>query len=149
MITVNFKEIDAVEDASLKYAVIVSKYKNQWVFCKHKDRNTWEVPGGHREPNEDILATAKRELWEETGAKIYSLTPICVYSIQSSSGNTFQEGDGLLCFADIETFSPLPQSEIELIDFFEEVPTELTYPQVHPFLFKKVQNSLKSQLISK
>jgi len=38
------------------------------VFCKHKDRDTFEFPGGHREKDEKIEETAKRELWEETGA---------------------------------------------------------------------------------
>jgi 8-oxo-dGTP diphosphatase len=49
------------------------KTQNKFVFCKHKDRDTWEIPGGHREkfPDgnwENIIATAKREMHEETGA---------------------------------------------------------------------------------
>ena len=51
---------DTVEDEKLRFAVIVAKTNGQYVFCKHKERNTLEVPGGHREPGEDILATAKR-----------------------------------------------------------------------------------------
>ena len=72
---------DTVEDSLLKFAVIVTKTNGKWVFCKHKDRDTLEVPGGHREPNEDILDTAKRELIEETGAIDFNLNPICVYSV--------------------------------------------------------------------
>ena len=34
----------------------------KWVFCKHKERDTFEVHGGHREFGEDIIETAKREL---------------------------------------------------------------------------------------
>ena len=34
----------------LKFAVIISKTDNKWVFCKHKERETYEIPGGHREP---------------------------------------------------------------------------------------------------
>ena len=49
------------EDILLKFAVIVSKANGRWVFCKHKERNTYEVPGGHREDGETILETAKRE----------------------------------------------------------------------------------------
>ena len=26
----------------------------KWVFCRHKERNTWEIPGGHREMGEAI-----------------------------------------------------------------------------------------------
>ena len=39
------KFCENVEDELLKFAVIISKTQNQYVFCKHKDRDTWEVPG--------------------------------------------------------------------------------------------------------
>ena len=76
---VNF--YDKIEDELLKFAVIISKHNGKWVFCKHKERNTYEIPGGHREPNEDILETARRELREETGALLFDIAPICVYSV--------------------------------------------------------------------
>ena len=75
---VNFYE--QVDDKLLKFAVIISKHNGQWVFCKHKDRSTYEIPGGHRESNEEIIQTAKRELYEETGALQFDIFPICVYS---------------------------------------------------------------------
>ena len=43
-------------------SVIISRAQNKYVFCKHRSRDTWEVPGGHREAGENILDTAKREL---------------------------------------------------------------------------------------
>ena len=43
---VNFYE--NTDDSLLKFAVIISKHNEKWVFCKHKNRNTYEVPGGHR-----------------------------------------------------------------------------------------------------
>ena len=51
----------------IKYVIIVARYKDSFVFCKHKDRTTYELPGGHVEEHEDILTAAKRELEEETG----------------------------------------------------------------------------------
>lgn len=66
MVEVNFYE--QVSDELLKFAVIISKTDGKWVFCKHKERDTYEVPGGHREIGENVLETAKRELKEETGA---------------------------------------------------------------------------------
>ena len=62
------KFYDNVSDELLKFAVIISKTNGKWVFCKHKERETYEVPGGRREVGESILETAKRELVEETGA---------------------------------------------------------------------------------
>ena len=43
------KFYDEVDDRYLKFAVIIAKSDNKWVFCKHKERDTFEVPGGHRE----------------------------------------------------------------------------------------------------
>ena len=75
------KFYDTADDSLLKFAVIISKSDNKWVFCKHKERNTLEVPGGHREHGESILDTAKRELYEETGAVVYTIEPVCIYSV--------------------------------------------------------------------
>ena len=58
---VNF--YDSIEDSRLRFAVILAKTEGKWVFCKHRERDTYEVPGGHREPGESILETAKRELY--------------------------------------------------------------------------------------
>ena len=43
------KFYDTVNDELLKFAVIISQSNGKWVFCKHKERDTYEVPGGHRE----------------------------------------------------------------------------------------------------
>ncbi len=53
MLTVNF--YNEIEDALLKFAVIVSRAHGKWVFCKHKERSTYECPGGRREESESIL----------------------------------------------------------------------------------------------
>ena len=58
------------DDSLLRFAVICARYQNQWLLVRHRERRTWECPGGHREPGEDIDATARRELWEETGALV-------------------------------------------------------------------------------
>ena len=55
---VEVKFYDNVADEFLKFAVIISKTDNKWVFCKHKERETYEIPGGHREPGESVLETA-------------------------------------------------------------------------------------------
>lgn len=150
---------DRVEDSLLRFAVIIAKSGDQWVFCKHRERDTYEVPGGHREPGEDIEAAARRELYEETGALVYTLTPICVYSVSDSEEpdgresldvshpNTDQrnitgqpvicrseESFGMLYFARIESFEPELHSEIEKIILTEELPDQWTYPEIQPKL---------------
>ena len=37
------KFYEKVDDEKLLFAVIVAKYKEQWVFCKHKQRNSYEL----------------------------------------------------------------------------------------------------------
>lgn len=96
------KFYDTVEDELLKFAVIISKSNGKWVFCKHKERNTFEFPGGHRENKEDIFDTAKRELYEETGATEFTIKPICVYSVTTDKNFNGKETFGMLYYADIK-----------------------------------------------
>lgn len=136
MMGVNF--YDKTEDNLLKFAVIVSKSDGKWVFCKHKSRNTLEVPGGHREPNENIIDTARRELVEETGAIDFDLKPVCVYSVTNKNNSDGEETFGLLCYAEIHSFGEI-HSEIEKIIITDELPTNWTYPSIQPFLIKELE----------
>lgn len=134
------KFYDSVADELLKFAVVVSRYDGKWVFCKHKERDTYEVPGGHREADEDILDTAKRELQEETGAVKFSIEPVCVYSVTGKNrvNDTGEETFGLLCYADIEEFSGTLDSEMEQVVLLEELPDNCTYPLIQPKLIEKI-----------
>ena len=77
---VRFFEPYEVEDHLFKFAVILARSGGKWVLCRHRDRTTWENPGGHREPGETMEETARRELLEETGFTANSLELVGVYT---------------------------------------------------------------------
>ena len=133
------KFYDTVNDELLKFAVIISQSNGKWVFCKHKERDTYEVPGGHREAGEDIFETAKRELQEETGAIKFEIKPICVYSVTGKTrvNDTGEETFGLLCFAEITEFAKELHSEMEKVVLMDELPENWTYPLIQPKLIEK------------
>lgn len=135
MIGVNLYKPDEIRDESFKYAVIAARYEDKWVFCRHKERNTWEIPGGHLEPGEKIEETARRELAEETGARETELWPAAAYGVVRESGESF----GMLFFARIHSKGDLPQdSEIGEIRLFDEMPGKLTYPEIQPHLYNAI-----------
>lgn len=133
-IKIEFYEISTIEDHLLKFAVIAARYRGQWIFCRHRERSTWEVPGGHREEGEEILQTARRELYEETGAEDFTLRPVCVYAVCQKD-----KSYGALYAAEVETLGELPELEIECIQMVDDLPAELTYPQIQPLLFERVR----------
>lgn len=133
--TVRFYE--EAEDSLLKFAVIIARTEGKYVFCKHKSRETLEVPGGHREEGETILAAAKRELYEETGALDYRIEPVCVYSAASDPDG--EETFGMLYYAEVEAFEKELHSEIEKIVIMEECPERWTYPEIQPKLLAEAK----------
>jgi len=130
---------DVIDDELLKFAVIISKAGGKWVFCKHRERDTYEIPGGHREPGETILETAKRELHEETGAVDFDIRPVCVYSVTGKNrvNATGEETYGMLYYAEIAAFEDELHSEMEKIELFDELPEAWTYPEIQPLLVEE------------
>lgn len=139
MVEVNF--YDKVDDNLYKFAVIIARTQGQWVFCKHRERDTFEVPGGHREIGEDILETAKRELKEETGALVFDIKPICAYSVKGKTRvteNLSDETFGMLYMADIISFEEF-HSEIEEILITDNLVDNWTYPLIQPLLIEEAK----------
>ncbi len=150
------KFYDTVNDELLKFAVIISQSNGKWVFCKHKERDTYEVPGGHRETGENILETAKRELQEETGAVKYEIKPTCVYSVTGKTrvNDTGEGSFGMLYFAEITEFAKELHSEMEKVILMDELPENWTYPLIQPKLIEKYlqiekQSYSRIQLVAK
>lgn len=111
------------------------------MFCKHRERDTYEIPGGHRESDEDILDTAKRELREETGAVEFDIKPVCVYSVKGKTTvnkNMDDESFGMVYVADIVSFESI-HSEIEKIIIVDELVDRWTYPLIQPKLIEEAK----------
>ena len=126
-----------------KFADIFSVYNGKWVFCKHKDRNTWETQGGHIEPGETPLEAAKRELHEETGAISFDIEPLCDYWASGELRGEEITAHGQVYFAQIHTLGEIPcDSEMETIRLIDTIPIEqTTYPdymrEIYPLALKK------------
>lgn len=130
---VQFYDIDDLNKPSV--VVIYAKYKDKIVMCKHEKRETWEIPGGHIEKDETPERAAERELYEETGAVEFKLMPVCKYSFEINGKTSFS----IMYKAEITKMDNLPNFEIKKVDFFEKIPTNVTYPEIYEEILKKVR----------
>lgn len=124
-----------------KYVVVFARYNNQWIICKHKNRNTWETSGGHIEQGETPIEAAKRELHEETGAVDFEINPVCDYWACDEPHETenITWSNGQVFLAKVNKLEELRQnSEMERIDFFDKFPQNLTYPDITNTLLPQI-----------
>lgn len=134
-----------IEDEKIEYAVMICQYDGSMVFVRHKERETLEFPGGHRETGETIMACAKRELWEETGAVQFEINTECVYGVKQENG---EESFGMLFTGEITVFEKISESsEIRERLLLKELPTAWTYPEIQPALYEYVKSSERIEWI--
>ncbi|MDL2225885.1 NUDIX domain-containing protein [Eubacteriales bacterium OttesenSCG-928-M02] len=141
-----FFDAKGIGEEEIRFVVMIARYRNQWLLCQHRERNTLEFPGGHREPGEGVEEAARRELYEETGAREAELMPICVYAVDHDI-HTEKWGDpnyGMLYVAEVKELGPLPQTEIGCIHLMDRLPVgeEWTYPHIMPFLYERAKGQM-------
>jgi 8-oxo-dGTP diphosphatase len=136
MIEVKFYDCSFEPGTALTYSVILPHHKGKWVFIRHRNCSTWEMPGGHIEAWESALEAAGRELYEETGAINFSIECIATYSV-TTGGHT---GWGRLFLAEIPDFVPVPDTEeVEELSMADNLPENLTYPEIQSCFFEKIR----------
>ena len=121
----------SVDDSELTYVVMGARYQGEWIFVRHRERQSWELPAGHIEPGEGPDRAAVRELYEEAGVVNSSLSIVSDYSVRDGG----KEAKGRLYLTEVKELEALPDHEIEEIKFSLELPTHLTYPEVQTLLF--------------
>jgi 8-oxo-dGTP diphosphatase len=122
-------ELDALQE--YRYVVVLSRYCGKWLLSKHKNRDTWETQGGHIEAGESPLDAAKRELFEESGATRFTIQPLCDYWAADDTS----WANGMVFSAEITELGQMPESEMEAVQLFGDLPGNLTYPDITPKLF--------------
>lgn len=136
---VTFLDYDLPE-GSHTYVVFCCRCDGQWLFVRHRDRQTWEIPGGHLEPGETTEEACMREIREETGATSFTISKICDYTVENEAGFA----SGRLFLADILERNTKLEHEIAEIMLLDQLPEQLTYPEIQPKLMQKMLGYLLS-----
>lgn len=126
--------LEHVDDELLKFAAVVSRYQGKWVLCRQKDRDLYTVPGGRRKDGENIEETARRGLYEGTGAARFRMAPVCVYAVREGAGS---QTYGMLYYAEIQEFFSSPGGGSERVASFDALPENLADPLVQPKLIQR------------
>jgi len=134
-ISVGFHNKRIESEVDLLYSVIAARHNGKWIFVRHQDSETWELPAGHIESGETPYETACRELEEETGAEDYVIDMVSVYSVTTEDATRY----GVLFFAEVYRMGDFTdKSEVKEILISETVPVPMTYPEIQPRFFEEV-----------
>ena len=121
-----------------RFVVILSQYNGKWVYSRAKARDSYEAAGGHIEEGETPLQAAKRELYEETGATDFEISPMFDYTVHTPS----EYSNGQVFYANIKKFDDMPAYEMAEIKLFDTIPDNMRFPKILPILFDTMQKHL-------
>ena len=118
-----------------RYTVVFARYKDKWLYCRAKGRDTFETAGGRIEEGEIPLEAAKREFFEETGVVKYEIKPAFDYSVHLP--NIYSNGQ--VFFAQVHEIGDMPLFEMAEVKLFDTIPDKMRFPKILPVLFEKVK----------
>ncbi len=133
MVRTTLLDRGTVPVSELTYVVMGARFRDRWVFVRHRDRSSWEMPAGHIEEGEEPEEAARRELFEETGATGCSLTHVCDYLVENGDQREY----GRLYGAAIEAMDAPLEYETAEVRLLTSLPGNLTYPEVQRLLFRR------------
>lgn len=128
--------LGTVPEEQLRDVVIAARYQEHWVFCRRRNRDTWELPGGILAPGETPCQGAERVLREEIGAGEFTLTPICCCQHTQY---------GIVWLAEIQTLDALPEGGGAELCLVDTPPHALTDPAFHITVYDWVQGWRNTQ----
>ena len=118
-----------------KYTVVFARYNNKWIYCRNKNKDVFETAGGSINEHETAIQGAKRELYEETGVKIFTITPVFDYAVYTENGFA----NGQVFYAEVQEFGEIPKEfEMTEIKEFETIPEKMRFPNILPVLYEQM-----------
>lgn len=124
-----------------RFVVIFARYRDKWLYCRAKRRDSFETAGGRIEQGETTLEAAKRELYEETGAKEFDIVPAFDYLVRFPNIHS----NGQVFFAKINELENMPDYEMAEVKLFDSIPEKMRFPYILPVLYEKMQMWLNLQ----
>ena len=129
----------SIPETDLSYVVIGARENDKWIFVRHRERQSWELPAGHIEKNEEVGEAARRELYEETGTTESEMVVLTDYRVSIRGKLLF----GRLFYAHVKERGPLPVSEIGEIKIAGESPAPATYPEAHKVFVRLLETYIR------
>ncbi|MGG0719748.1 RNA deprotection pyrophosphohydrolase [Robertmurraya massiliosenegalensis] len=124
-----------------KHVLVICRYDEHWLLTKHPKRGL-EFPGGKVEPGESIEEAAKREVFEETGARLNSLQFIGEYEVEDG-GEAFVKA---IFYGQVRTLEEMSHfHETEGPALIQENLLEERFSDVYSFIMKDfvIEKSLR------